>query len=75
MEWLFEHLAISFTYSVLPTEAYVSAEFPSDGKRGTSKVLHAVCGVYVRVIGQDSYFGLEIRIWVRNSHLGLGIGV
>ena len=55
-------------------EAYVSAKFPSDGKRRTSGFLLAMFGGKVKVIKHDSYFGLYIcrRSWPRNTYLGLG---
>ena len=58
-------------------EAYVSAKFPSDGKRGTSGLLRAMFGGKVKVIKHDLYFGLDIhrRSWLRNLYLGLGIRV
>ena len=58
-------------------EAYVSAKFPSDGKRGISGLLQAAFGGKVKVIKHDSYFGLDIRrhSWLRNSYFELGIPV
>ena len=54
-------------------EAYVSAKFPSDGKRKT----HAAFGGKVMVIKNDLYFGLGIRrhSWLRNLYLESGIHV
>ena len=58
-------------------EAYVSAKFLSDGKRGTSRLLHAAFEGKVRAIKYDLYFGLDIRrhSLLRNSYLGLEICV
>ena len=44
-------------------------------KRGTNGLLQAEFGGKVKVVKHDSYFGLNIRSWLRNSHLGLGIRV
>ena len=56
-------------------EAYISAKFPSDGNRGTSRLLNALLGGKVKVIKHDSYFGLGIRghSWLRDLYLGFGI--
>ena len=58
-------------------EYYVSAKFLSDGKHGRSGLLHAAFGGKVKVVKHDLYFGLDSRrrSWLRNSYLGLGIGV
>ena len=53
---------------------HFSAKFPSDGKLGTSEILHAVFGAKVKVIKHDLNLGLDVRIWVRNSYLHVRLG-
>ena len=65
-------------YDVFRFEVEISAKFPSDEKRGTSRLLlHAVLGRKVKVSKHDSCFGLDTRrlSWLQNSNLGLGICV